>query len=413
MPTSSKHVLPTLLEVDRTKKRKGLGIYAYVDIPSAPNQRFVRMVGATRSHQRQGVAGIGQQQNSDLNPRDDRARLLPHGWENSSIAAMSSLVVRTPIDQSRGERDRQTELFLIFEYKASSMMMHVRGMMPIAWAWLGIVPIARHGMHLGRAPFKFAKHMQVTLLAVTLLFHIGRNVQAWVRFPREASTLILHAPRTVDRSCTHLRASHAKETERGAVVLCVGPCVVHSWHLHPSLGWNGLEWGGSRWIYLGRGRLGPSLPLRQEFLLDWHRLETKPARGMASLRCTSTRTRTTRRKRTGTKDARGRHPIRTNVAFHACERRAVVRCPASRNDGRAHEHVDGANASVSEASEEEEERTAWSHAEEKIVKLGEHLDEATVRFEDSGVWLKFIAVFLPFWTAAVYYELYVADRASP
>eukprot|EP00894_Picocystis_sp_ML_P000464 jgi/Pico_ML_1/50981/g180.t1 len=92
---------------------------------------------------------------------------------------------------------------------------------------------------------------------------------------------------------------------------------------------------------------------------------------------------------------------------------AHVLASFDRNDGRAHEHVDGANASVSEASEEEEERTAWSHAEEKIVKLGEHLDEATVRFEDSGVWLKFIAVFLPFWTAAVYYELYVADRASP
>lgn len=51
MPTSSEHVLPRLLEVDRTKKRKGWGIHAYVNIPSAPNQRFVRTVGATRSHQ--------------------------------------------------------------------------------------------------------------------------------------------------------------------------------------------------------------------------------------------------------------------------------------------------------------------------------------------------------------------------
>lgn len=92
-----------------------------------------------------------------------------------------------------------------------------------------------------------------------------------------------------------------------------------------------------------------------------------------------------------------------------------LRGAAFRNNGRSEEHVDNISTSIDVSDEErahgEQEKTMWTNVEEKIVEVGDSLDEASVRLEDSGLWIKFIAVILPLWAFAIYYEMHVMEGA--
>ena len=94
-----------------------------------------------------------------------------------------------------------------------------------------------------------------------------------------------------------------------------------------------------------------------------------------------------------------------------------LRGASFRNNGSAEEREDNTSTSIDqpdvERSNGQEEKTMWNNVEEKIVQVGESLDEASGRIEDSGLWIKFIAVILPLWIFAIYYELYVVEGASP
>jgi len=93
-----------------------------------------------------------------------------------------------------------------------------------------------------------------------------------------------------------------------------------------------------------------------------------------------------------------------------------LRGAAFRNNGRSEEPVDNTSTSTDVFDEErsngEERKTMWRNVEEKIVEVGDSLDEASVRFEDSGLWIKFIAVILPLWAFAIYYEMHVMEGAT-
>lgn len=95
----------------------------------------------------------------------------------------------------------------------------------------------------------------------------------------------------------------------------------------------------------------------------------------------------------------------------------TLRGAAFRNNGRSEEDVDDTSTSADLSDEERsdtgDERTMWKDFEEKIVQVGESMDEASGRIEESGLWIKFIAVILPLWAFAIYYEMFVVEGATP